>query len=1331
MTTIGSGANIRGRLSGRQLKTYAPDPQDEKLNLSASNAHIPIVYGRETVPGLLAGHGLNASGDLIVRVVWCMGEIYSIEQAYINNEIAETGGIEVNHYRGTSVQAVDPLFSSIVGSTNTDDLILLKPGGVEGVSYSVFRIPDGDIDNPPKLQAVIQGRLCVDPDNQNDGDPFYSLNGYSIEWIGADGTTPTDLDISPNNQAQNYVGGATITNNRLNTGGTKYGTMPSDSSNNFGVLPWSMEVVFAAGDNDSGLDYLISKGNTSGSRGLAIYRQNSALGWYLSSSGTSWNIASGLTSASITVNQKHRIVVEFTGSEYALYFDGEKVARVASSAKVKNNSTQWQFGAANGTGEWRGGIYAAKLTLGAVRYGGVHTSAGVPYADSGTWTQGQIYTDNSALCFGELATNGVYGLGATVTGLSAARDWCDDLLGGVSPRSRVSIRLFRPRKTSEYLDYLAMYANCFWYNDGSGVAIVPDAPAGSLNPSGQESLLNHDFSSDSDWLKGPGWAWNAAEIYIHTPGTAGELSQAANDFEPGVEYVLEVDTLLIAGRYNVSINGTEIVPDVTVAGSYFHRVRFTADETMIDPVVQIYADDAGSVWVGVASVRRLYWLDSRMISNSATITPLKSDDTPTRVTVKYRLPVDDSPNWIEAIAISELPEVESGEAPLIETAVSMPGVYRVEEAANKAEARLLRLQNQVRVSWVSLDIAIAMTRGSVVQYRDAAINVDILVLVEVVEMIDYGRYRVSGTIYSEAHYPGDIETPGDSGVVPVGAIVMLNGSEAPTGWQDFTAAEGYYLAGAGDGLNPGDTFGSNTHAGITTTTESDGGHSGGAAFNVESYLNFAGGGNGYIYSSSSGKEDAHSHEYSTGSITPNLLTRNNRLIEKIDAEAINFPQQSYALAAREMIIEGLSRITSLNNRYLKAGSNNSNSGNSNKFVTFSTGSAGASHEHWSRIAVINGSPTALSFTPPHYLPEQAGGPHNHGATIQLDRSVKNCKLALYGASADYPVTPGAVIMWNGPLSAPPSADWVFCDGRLGTPDMPRNIARIAPIGAEGDTGGDNTIGISGTTEIGGEHSHAGNYTTAYTYATKTVYHLDEKGHNHDLEESSAWEPLSYVIGFYMYDPNPVASFADVSLLISGGEADGSLVIVDESVDDLSPVIVGAPSYDDGETVHGLSMVRTDGDRLEYAAFDFGRKFTLEAFFVADNLGAVQRLFSNSPGVGDFVVQLEVGGSIALIVDGVQEAVIDISASAGEQFFVALCYDQSRFRLYAGLSSVGTATTATYSLAETDPEPGLFIADDSAQSGGLDGWFAQFRATRGSSRYSAAVIGIPLAPFPTS
>ncbi len=48
----------------------------------------------------------------------------------------------------------------------------------------------------------------------------------------------------------------------------------------------------------------------------------------------------------------------------------------------------------------------------------------VPFADSGTYTAGDEFTDNPALCMGELAANPFYGLGvSTVDGLAEAKDW--------------------------------------------------------------------------------------------------------------------------------------------------------------------------------------------------------------------------------------------------------------------------------------------------------------------------------------------------------------------------------------------------------------------------------------------------------------------------------------------------------------------------------------------------------------------------------------------------------------------------------------------------------------------------------------------------------------------------------------------------------------------------------------------------------------------------------------------------------------------------------------------------------------------------------------------
>lgn len=1352
MTTItGSRNKIRGRLSAADLKLFAPDPANEKLNLSASDAHIPIVYGRKSVPGLLAGYGTNANGDLICRVIWCMGEVYEVEAIYVNDvEMNTNTGPRAHTYRGTKHQALDWWWGENTDvTTNEDDLVLLKPGGLEGVCYSVIKIPSGDISNPPKFQAIIKGALVFDPDDTGNGDPYADEDGFSIEWIGTNGSAPTDLDTSTNNATLIYNGGATIQSNKLDCN-PGYCAIADDASNDWGTGPWCLEVAFETDTIASGTDFIVTKGNDT-SEAFGLYRSGSLLGVQFSTNGTSWEQNATMSGTTLTVGVRTVVVVEYTGREYFVWVDGVQRMRWSNAGTLASNTINWQFGAKNGGNLLAGKIHSVRFTKGHTRYHGHHVVGATPFADSDSWTPGHVYSDNPALCFGDLATNPVYGMGATVDGLDEAEDWCNDLLGGVEERAQLSLRIDRPRKTADWLDLLATYANCFWYHNGSSVVISPDRPADINFPNGQEQVLNAIKTGDSDFTKGTGWVWlGAYNVYQHSGAAAGILSQTLGPLEDGVDYVFVINVLMLnAGTWRVRFNGTEIIPDQTDTANFEVRVRFTADATMTAPLLEIEADANLTLWVGRTSLKRLYWLNNKTIRDTLQIQALRSDDTPTRVNVKYTVPVANSPAWLEGVATAEIPGVDSGEVPLIETSVSMKGVYRVSEAANKASARLLRLQNQVRVSWETTDSGIAITRGTVVQYINTAKGVDLLVLVESVELVDFGRYAVTGLLYSDNHYPGDLELGEEQGTVPVGAIVFQEGETVPSGWQAYSGVSGKYIKLASEGGEaPTTTGGDNTFAGFSDSTEIGGGHSmnDGDAFEVESFrIPSNGSGLGYYYDPDETDVDAHSHTFSTGSFTPDWSARGQKMIQKITSAGLTFPPEAIIMAAKDLAGAALSRITNWNNRLMRGANSNYNSGTSNKTINFSVASAGSAHNHWTRSYVSSGDPTSLSFTAPYWDPDlNEGGAHTHTADVTVDRQLKRARFGFWNLTAEAEVTPGMCVLWEGSLSALPD-DWTLCNGKLGTVDVSDRFLQVAAIGAEGQLpGSQNTVGISGQTSQGGGHDHKDetSYTTTYTYYTRTVGHGSTHYHRHNFDVEAAWEPAYYVLAMIMYNPSPEWAFNDVGFLISGGGTNGSDTITDSS-DASVGIAAGAggnkPTWSNAQQLFGKNTLLFDAstESILTGTVEWGVKSTTEGFFRIDDTSVDQHLFGiNGDGTDKWRVELDsVTGEIVLVVNSTQ--VINGAASGAgfspadaEWFYVAVTFDGTKYTLWAGTDASGTAARqGTYTPVSNDNSGWFRIGG--ASSNEYAGHMSEIRIVTGAAIYDAAVIGVPAQAFPTS
>jgi len=170
---------------------------------------------------------------------------------------------EVNHYRGTDYQGIDNAMPDIVGiDTYTEDMILIKPFGSMGIAYSVFRFSEGTITDAPRFQALIAGSLVYDTRKVDDyPDPFLPYVTFGIEFIGADNSTPANLDYGPNNTVSTWFGTAKITGNQLACDGSGHVTMPgSTTAMQFGTGLWSIECRFTPSTVGAGIRSILSKG---------------------------------------------------------------------------------------------------------------------------------------------------------------------------------------------------------------------------------------------------------------------------------------------------------------------------------------------------------------------------------------------------------------------------------------------------------------------------------------------------------------------------------------------------------------------------------------------------------------------------------------------------------------------------------------------------------------------------------------------------------------------------------------------------------------------------------------------------------------------------------------------------------------------------------------------------------------------------------------------------------------------------------------------------------------------------------------------------------------
>lgn len=83
------------------------------------------------------------------------------------------------------------------------------------------------------------------------------------------------------------------------------------------------------------------------------------------------------------------------------------------------------------------------------------------------------------------------------------------------------------------------------------------------------------------------------------------------------------------------------------------------------------------------------------------------------------------------------------------TTLDLPGVYRIEEASNKAIERLQRSNTPFRATLTVLDEGVLFQPGDVVQVISTYRGVDFPLWIETSVMVSYGRHQITGITYSD------------------------------------------------------------------------------------------------------------------------------------------------------------------------------------------------------------------------------------------------------------------------------------------------------------------------------------------------------------------------------------------------------------------------------------------------------------------------------------------------------------------------------------------------------------------------------------------------------
>jgi hypothetical protein len=255
---------------------------------------------------------------------------------------------------GTINGGTNPLFI-----TNSKDYAINSAWGSEGY-WADFRIVNGT--------AVYTSSFTP---------PTAPLTAITNTTLLLNFTNGGILDATSKNNLQT-VGGAAISTAQSKFGGS---SMAFDGSGDYLLSPFSQinrinttgnfTIEFWAYFNTVGADQrLIGWDNNTTGLVIAIYTNTTGnLAYYLSSTGTSWNIATAVSIGGIVVNTWYHIALVRNGSTFTPYINGVAGTATTSSATLASSTLPFSIGAVgNGQSPFNGYIDDFRITRGLARY---------------------------------------------------------------------------------------------------------------------------------------------------------------------------------------------------------------------------------------------------------------------------------------------------------------------------------------------------------------------------------------------------------------------------------------------------------------------------------------------------------------------------------------------------------------------------------------------------------------------------------------------------------------------------------------------------------------------------------------------------------------------------------------------------------------------------------------------------------------------------------------------------------------------------------------------------------------------------------------------------
>jgi hypothetical protein len=284
------------------------------------------------------------------------------------------------------------------------------------------------------------------------GDVYYPQTSLLMHFNGTNGST-TMTDNSKNNLTVTATNGAAISTAQSKFGGSSvlfdgtndYVSVTNNSAFDFGVGDFTIE-YWEYRTLSSTLSPILSRHSNNYAPYLIGWYDSSVayLSLYMSSNGSSWDIASGVSMGVITTNVWTHYAVTRQGNTFRTFQNGIQISTFTSAATFPAGVGPLEIGRYEGTYYFKGGyIDELRITKGIARYTSNFTPSTTQFLDSTGDANSNVVVNSTATGFA-IGTGGI-------NGAQLAKAWVNfNGQGTVAIRDSYNVSSITDLGTGEY-----------------------------------------------------------------------------------------------------------------------------------------------------------------------------------------------------------------------------------------------------------------------------------------------------------------------------------------------------------------------------------------------------------------------------------------------------------------------------------------------------------------------------------------------------------------------------------------------------------------------------------------------------------------------------------------------------------------------------------------------------------------------------------------------------------------------------------------------------------------------------------------------------------------